>query len=325
VIAIVGPTGSGKTALAIHLAKKLDAEIISCDSRGIYKNLPALTAVPPGHWTPQKISNRKSQIVNLYVTKEGIPYHFVDFLSPTKRFDAYTYSQRAKKLIADILKRKKICIVAGGSGFYFRALTNGFHPLPGANEKIRKNIESLLQKRGLPYLAQQLQAKDPTTYKNIDTKNPRRVARALEICLILGKPLSRYLQETPRSRPLTAPVKAFYLQWPKEKLRKRINRRVQEGFSAMVEEVWKLNKKFGLSTVRLPAFESLLAEPILCHLKGEISQNQAMEDCARRDSNYAKKQRTWFKKEKNLITIQCSNNRFIERATSAILKEAIIA
>lgn len=311
-LSIVGPTASGKTDLALRLAKRLEAEIISCDSRGIYKGLPHLTAAPKGQWTG-----------GVYTTNKGIPYHFVDFLEPTKRYNAYTYAQAARALIAKTLERKRFTIVTGGSGFYYRSLIHGLNALPGANQKIRKHLESDVKMRGLSFLVQKLKLLDPNICKRLDTKNPRRVIRALELCLMLKTPLSRYLQTQSASNGFPYPYKSFLVVWPKEILAARITKRVSQGFDARVKELLKLKTKYGSQTPRLPAFEALMAKPIWKFINGQISKKEAELLCARNDLNYAKRQRTWFKKEKNLIPIKADSRHFLKKATSAILKSVI--
>lgn len=254
----------------------MNAEIISCDSRGAYKGVKALTAVP--------------------FSTSGIPYHLADFLSPKKRWDASSYAKTARKLIAQILKRKPFVIVAGGSGFYYRALMHGLSPLPAPDPKLRKKLESKLSREGLPSLARELKTRDPQTYQRIDIFNPRRVIRALELTYLLKGPIGAHLDKTD---PLPYPFLGFHLQWPKDILKQRIALRARKYFNRMKIEVKSLSR-YG---VKAPIWEALLAAPIQRHLKGETSREEALRECAKADMEYAKRQMTWFKKEAGLITI----------------------
>ncbi|MEK7287460.1 MAG: tRNA (adenosine(37)-N6)-dimethylallyltransferase MiaA [Elusimicrobiota bacterium] len=314
VIAILGPTASGKTALAIHLAKILKTQIVSCDSRGIYKGLPSLTAVPEGRWV------KKARTNEIYETNEGIPYHLVDFLDPRERWSAHLFGKAARPLLKTILSRSPWAIVAGGSGFYWRALSQGFSPAPDPDPQLRLRLENRLRQEGLESLGIELQRRDPAAYERLDAKNPRRVLRALELCLQLGQPLSLYRKAHPACPALPWKFKAFYLNRPAAQIKERISKRIQDSWDKMLGEVRRMETLYGEKTPHLAAFEALLAEPIWKLQKGRSTPEEAMADCVRADYQYSKRQRSWFRQEKDLIPIAPEPN-FLQQASEFILHE----
>ncbi|MEK6543256.1 MAG: tRNA (adenosine(37)-N6)-dimethylallyltransferase MiaA [Elusimicrobiota bacterium] len=294
IIAIVGPTAAGKTAIAIALAKHLKTEVVSCDSRSFYKGLKTITATPAGHW--QTRGKKK-----VYVTDEGVVYHLVDFLDPRKRWDARTFTGRARRLLREITVKTGSAIVAGGSGFYYRALFHGLTTLPGADPSYRRRLEAQIASKGLPYLSERLKKTDPATWTTLDHCNPRRVVRALELCHSLGMPLSRFLAAKKPPQPLKHA--AFYVDWSKKALDKRIASRIKDGFPAMTDEARRFMQTHGDRAATLPASEALLLRPLIDHCNNAIDATTAIAACYKRDSGYAKRQRTWFKKEPSLVTI----------------------
>lgn len=314
-IAILGPTASGKTALAIHLAQLLKTEIVSIDSRGIYQGLPALTAVPNGQWR-QPAGGK-----NIYVTEEGIPYHLVDFLHPSERWSAHRFREAAIERLDDIFSRREFAIVAGGSGFYWRALSQGLTPSPEPDPEIRQRLEDKLQREGLAPLAQELRDLDPATCLALDLQNPRRVVRALELCIQLGEPLSQYRRRRPAEAGLPWAFKAFYLDWPSAGLKERIGERAQRYLPVFLEEIRRLESQYGPQTPHLAAFEALLADPIWELSKGSISASEALAQCVKTDYHYAKRQRTWFRREPDLIKIPCAGPDYLQNAAGVILNQ----
>lgn len=319
IIAILGPTASGKTALAIHLAQIIKTEIVSCDSRGIYKGLKRLTAVPPGRW-------RKRLTPHAYVTQEGVPYHLADFLDPSRQWDAAKFAASAKEKITKILSHKDRAIIAGGSGFYWRALAHGLGETPPVDQKLRNRLTRELAAKGLASLAAQLRRLDPATYRLIDRQNPRRVQRSLELCLQLKQPLSEF-RKNQQTNPLPWRWKAFYLNWPAAVIKARITQRTKTNFSQMAEEVRRAQKKWGKKFLDMPGSQSLLARPVADYLNRKITKEAALRQCIALDYGYSKRQRTWFRKEKNLIPINFSeraaqNERvFLKEAARQVLKE----
>ncbi|MBI2069428.1 MAG: tRNA (adenosine(37)-N6)-dimethylallyltransferase MiaA [Elusimicrobia bacterium] len=294
VVAILGPTASGKTALAVRLAKRLGAEVVSCDSRNFYKGLHALTSTPAGRWTDDG---------KTFTVDDAVPYHLVDFLDHRQRWDAQQYATAAREVLDDIFSRSRCAIVAGGSGFYWRALNQGLDEAPPVDDSLRRELNQRLNNEGLPALSEELKRLDPKTHQSIDRQNPRRVLRALELCRQLGRPLSEI-----RSGPKTEknhfwPHAAFYLDWPRSALKQRIERRIRRFLGSMTEELNGLKNKHGESIRQWPVFESLSAEPVWDMIHGRISREETVARSIKLEFAYARRQETWFKKEKNLVKI----------------------
>lgn len=223
---IVGPTAIGKSALAVALAKKLDGEILSADSMLVYQGMDIGTAKP----TPKE--------------RGGIPHHGIDLIPPTKSFSVFAYRQYALKAVRGIVKRGKIPIVAGGTGFYIRALLEGLSPLPGTNAQIRGKLEREAQEKGLPALYRRLLKIDPSRARAIGPHNQRRIIRALEIYLTSGKKPSRADRKTPGLRQLGYRPIVIGIHRDREALYGKINRRVDAMFrKGLVREVKRLGRK----------------------------------------------------------------------------------
>jgi tRNA dimethylallyltransferase len=226
ILFIVGPTASGKSALAVALAKKLGGEVLSADSMLIYKGMDIGTAKP----------TKKE--------RGGIAHHGLDLIPPTKNFSVFAYRQFALKTIRDILKRGKVPIVAGGTGFYVRALLEGLSPLPGANASIREELEREAQEKGLPALYKRLSKLDPARAKSVGPHNQRRIVRALEIYLVSGRKASESVKKTPGLLELGYKPVVIGLHRDRETLYRKINRRVEVMFrKGLVREVKKLSRK----------------------------------------------------------------------------------
>ncbi|MFC1521745.1 tRNA (adenosine(37)-N6)-dimethylallyltransferase MiaA [Elusimicrobiota bacterium] len=279
------------------MAKSLNAEIVSCDSRQIYKGLPALCDTPKGAW-------RKTNGHRLFLSKNNIPYHLVDKLEPWQRWDAHKFSKEAARTIKNVLKKKKWAIVAGGSGFYFRSIFSGLSELPKIKPGLRKKIANDLKRYGLERLISRLVKIDPQTASKIDTKNPRRVSRALELCLAIKGKLSTHLKNRNIKPACSYPYIAFYIDWPKNLLDKRIESRLRANISRMLKEMNSLKKRFNSRRMRsLPLFESIGAKALYQHSCAAMERNDALAQTLKSTKQYSKRQRTWFKKEKDLIPI----------------------
>ncbi|MFA7255198.1 MAG: tRNA (adenosine(37)-N6)-dimethylallyltransferase MiaA [Candidatus Omnitrophota bacterium] len=226
VLFIVGPTASGKSALAVALAKKLDGEILSADSMLVYKGMDIGTAKP----------TKKE--------RGDIPHYGLDLIPPTKSFSVFAYRQYALKVLKDIVRRGKIPIVAGGTGFYVRALLEGLSPLPGTHAAIRAKLEREAQAKGLPALYKRLRKLDPRRAKAIGPHNQRRIIRALEIYLASGKKPSEPAPKTPGLRELGYKPFVIGLHRDREALYQKINQRVDTMFrKGLVREVTRLARK----------------------------------------------------------------------------------
>ena len=274
VIAVVGPTASGKTKLAIELAHKLDGEIISADSRLVYKGFDIASAKPT------------------LEEREGIPHHLIDIVEPEFDYSAGKFAEDAKIAIQDILSRDKTPIVAGGTGLYFRVLLEHYD-LP----KVETNYElrAKLEKRTREALLEELEKVDKITYERVKDANFRRIVRAMELITLLEKPLSEVqIQKEPEYD-----VKWIMPEIPsREWLYDRINKRVDVMHEMeIVEETKALIKKHGrISNI----IDTIGYKEILTYLDGESTLEEALDKLRQHTRNYAKRQLTWFRKNPNL-------------------------
>jgi len=339
-VVILGPTASGKTDIALKLAKKFSAEggsasggngveIISADSRAIYKEMDIGTAkaVP-------KIRNPKSEIRNGYIIN-GIPHYIINIVRPDQEFTVAQFKQKAIKIIKNIQGRKKIPFLVGGTGLYISAIVDNLKiPQVLPDSKLRQKLERLVKNRGLNFLWQKLIGLDPAAQKFVDKNNPRRVIRALEVCLKTKKPFSELRK---MGKPLFN-VLQIGVKLPRRTLYKKINTRVDKMIEmGLVDEVKKLIKKY---PVNLPAFSGIGYKEIISYLypvksrkagispraklfnrvKGEISLPEAVDLIKKNTRHYAKRQITWFKRDKRIKWIK--DVKTAEKLIKNFLKES---
>lgn len=310
IIVILGPTSSGKSDVAIRLAQKFDGEIISADSRQIYRGMDIgtgkvagghspviLSKVPQGGTKPRDLSIKKVFI------SEGVPHHMIDIIGPRTNFSAAQFKKKADKIIADIIRREKLPIICGGTGFWIKAIIDNItYPEVKPNWKLRKE----LSKKTTPELFKILKKLDSRRAKNIDRKNKVRLIRAVEICEKINKVPPLPLGEDGR-RPSERKDYKFLqigVNLTKEKLYKNIEKRLKKRFEAgMIEEVKKL-KKQGLSWKKIQSFGLgyfLIPE----YLDGRIkSKKELFEKIFQAEKDYAKRQLTWFKRDKKIKWIE---------------------
>ena len=275
VIAIVGPTASGKTALAIEIAQKRNGEIISADSRLVYKGFDIASAKPT-------IEER-----------EGIPHHLIDIVEPEFDYSAGDYARDGKKAIEDVLSRGKTPIVAGGTGLYFRVLLEHYNlPQVDTNYDLREELEQ----RTKEDLTEELKKLDKTAYENLtpDTSK-RRVIRILELIKTLNKPLSEIeTQKEPEYDVEWIIPEMPSREWLYDRINKRVDIMYEQG---IVEETKTLLEKHG----RISNFtETIGYKEILMYLDGIWSLDEALDKLKQHTRNYAKRQLTWFRKNPNL-------------------------
>jgi tRNA dimethylallyltransferase len=292
VILIVGPTGSGKTEVAVELCHKLPAEIISADSRQVYKYLSIGTNKPIGKWEN-----------NEYIYK-GIPYHLVDFLEPYLCYDASRFYNDTSLLISKIWSKNKVSLIVGGTGLYIKTITEGISVLPKKNEEIRGYLSQLVNLYGKNYLYTMLKTFDPQRAKEIHPNNIQRIIRSLEIILQTGKPFTQIVSENPKTKPYDTII--FGLYYDKKILFNRIYERTKQMFqNGIIEETRQLLSQ-GFSET-LPAFSSIGYNWIIKYIKGEISLEYAEKNFVKDTMEYIKRQMVWFKKDKNIQWINCEN------------------
>ena len=288
-IIISGPTAVGKTAVALHLAKKLNYSIISVDSRQIYKGLNVGTAAPLGTWKGGK-----------YLV-EGVPYYLVDFLPIDETFDVSRFISMARE-IAD--KENNKVIFTGGSGMYFQNYFCGMDNLPKADLILRARLAREADMYGREHLHKRLQEVDPQSAKEIPFQNIHRLIRALEIYELTGKPASVLKSGKLKQEITKDNAHFFYLDMPKEQLCERIIKRTGLIFEPMVQEAkTALNSGFKEFS---PGLKSLGYPQAISYLKGEIPAEQAKEQITILTRQYAKRQRTWFGRYQEKQTIFCA-------------------
>jgi len=282
-IAIVGPTASGKSALAVQAALRLDGEIINCDSLQLYRELQIGTGKPSDQET------------------ESVPHHLYDFLNPNEIYSAGRYMDDARRACHRVRNRGKIPFVVGGTGLYLRALLKGVFEGPSRCEIVRDRLEKMVQRYGLARLNRLLAHLDPPTAQKIGAGDRRRLIRALEIYFLTGTPIS-LLQE--RRKPISGyRVLKIGLNLCRTVLHNRIEFRVREMFrGGLLDEVDRLLRK-GYDE-RCKAFEALGYRYALQTLRGEMKLEDAIELTSRDTRRYAKRQMTWFRREDRMQWIQ---------------------
>ncbi len=285
IIVIVGPTASGKSDLAIRLAKKVRGEIISADSRQVYVGLDIGTGKVPR----DRIKNKELRIKEFY--SGGVRHHLLDVASPKRQFSVSRYKKLAEKAIRDIVKRGKVPIICGGTGLYIDTLL-GKMPIPEVppNWELRQKLE----KKSTEELFAQLKKLDPSRAKTIDPSNPRRLIRALEIVLTTKKPVPPL---APRRYPLAPSYTVLWLgiNPGKEILAKRIEKRLDQRLKqGMIKEVSKLHQS-GVSCERLESF-GLEYRWVAQYLQKKIPPTEMRGGLLRNIVRYSKRQMTWFKR-----------------------------
>jgi len=275
-IAIVGPTAVGKTALAIHIAEKYKTEILSADSRQFYKEMEIGTAKP-----------NASEL-------NRIPHHFVNNLSIHDAYNAGKYEKEALICLDKLFSTYDTAIMVGGSGLFVNALCNGFDELPDADDSLRTKYDTILKEQGIAVIQQELQEKDPIYYEMVDKNNPRRLIRALEVIHNTGLPYSQFRKKEAKTRSFS--VCKIGLTMDKEELRKRIDKRVDEMFAmGWLEECMKLYPYKELNALRTVGYTELFD-----FIEGKADWDTTVQNIKTNTWHYAKRQLTWFKKDKDV-------------------------
>ena len=265
---IVGPTAVGKTDLAVELAERCGAEIISADAFQIYEGFDLLTAKPSAE------------------QRRRVAHHLVGEIPASESYDVARYLVAARRILADSSQKRPV-IVVGGSGLYVKALTHGLAQLPGANPEVREKLERL----GLDELLALLRSHDPVAAITIDARNRRRLVRAVEVCLLSGKPFSSFRTQWEKSDP--AGLRGIFLYRDRDELSGRIDQRVDRMFSlGVTAEAQAVPPDLSATAERMLG----LAE-VQAHVAGRLSLQNCKDQIAVATRRYAKRQVTWFKRE----------------------------
>ena len=275
-IVVVGPTGSGKSALAVELAKHYGAPIISTDSRQVYRGLPIGTAQP----TADELAAAK--------------HYFIADREVDDNFNCGRYETEALALLEELFKDNRYVVAVGGSGLYVKALCEGMDSLPEADDAVREMLKSRLESEGIGSLVEELRRLDPKYAEEVDLCNPARVMRALEVCLTTGKPYSEQRSGTVAERWFN--IVKIGTDMPRDVLYERIDRRVdmmvEEG---LVEEARAMYPKRALNSLQTVGYREMFD-----YFDGTISLAEAIELVKRNSRRYAKRQLTWFRRDESI-------------------------
>ncbi len=277
-ILLLGPTGSGKTALSLALGARFGGEIVSCDSVAVYRGMELGTAKPTRE------------------ERTRLPHHLIDVADPDQPFTAGEYSRRARAALREIACRGRLPIVTGGTGLYLRALTDGLFAGPARQDELRTRLRRSVQRHGNAWLHRLLARLDPASAARIHANDAPKLMRAIEVCLAARQPLSQVLGDAAQARdPLTGfRLLRIGLNPPRPELYARLNRRCAEMFSAgLVEETRALLDRYG----PVKALDSLGYRQALRVLRGSESIEAAIQAAQQGHRNYAKRQLTWFRRE----------------------------
>ena len=300
VVAILGPTATGKSALALALAERFQGEIVNCDSTAVYRGFDIGTDKVP-------LSERR-----------GIPHHLIDVADPTEVYTAARYAADATRAIRSTLDRGHLPLLVGGTGFYYRAVTRGLFPGPGADPAVRGRLERIADRRGVAFLHHMVQRLDPASGRRILVRDRKRLVRALEVYFLTGRPLTAHFAET--VSPLDfCEVVPIGLRIPAALTSARVTRRVEEQFArGLMDEVHGLLAHGVPETAR--PFGGLVYRQAIELLHGVRDDNATRALIAQENRRYARRQLIWFRKEPNLVWLDGPGEQsaVIERAARAL-------
>ena len=283
VAAVLGPTASGKSALGLALAERFGGEIINCDSTAVYRGFDIGT---------DKL---------ILEQRRGIPHHLIDVADPTEVYTAAQFARDTERTIRDIHRRGRLPIVVGGTGFYYRALTRGLFPGPGADDAMRARLERIAARKGPECLHRLLQRVDAASAARIMPRDRKRLVRALEVYFSTGRPLTAHFADT-RSLIADCDVAAVALHIPAALTADRVARRVDDQFTrGIVDEVRGLLAR-GVPPAARP-FGGLVYRQVMELLRGVRDEPATHALIVQENRRYARRQLIWFRKEPNLIWI----------------------
>ena len=280
-VAVLGPTATGKSALALGLAARFDGEIINCDSTAVYRGFD--------------IGTDKVAVDG----RRGIAHHVIDIVEPTDEYTAAQYAADAAAAVRAVRARGRLPVLVGGAGFYYRALTRGLFPGPGRDVALRRRLERIARRRGGATLHRMLQRADVKSAERIQLGDLKRIIRALEVFHLTGRPLTAHFADTVPPLP-EFDLFAFGLRLPAAQISERVERRVDQQFSrGLLDEVRGLLAQGVPETAR--PFGGLVYRQALEHLHGVRDEGATRRLIAQENRHYARRQMTWFRKEPNVV------------------------
>jgi tRNA dimethylallyltransferase len=275
ILTIVGPTATGKTELAMRIAQRISGEIISADSRQIFKYLDIGTAKPS------------------VAQRQAVQFHLIDFVEPDEDYSCGQFARDAAEKIRDMKQERRVPIVCGGTGLYIKALFHPLHDLPRSDKDTKHRLRAMLDKHGLGYMYEKLLRVDPGWAKKVKPQDKQRILRGLEVHEITGKPMTDWVRKQRKS----AEFHPYYigLNLPRTQLYARIDQRfdtmIDQGLIAEVNDLLARGFNPGSSALRTIGYKEIIK-----HLQGDLTLDAAIAKAKQRTRNYAKRQMTWFSK-----------------------------
>ena len=308
-IAILGPTATGKSALGLAIAERFNGEIINCDSTAVYRGFDIGTDKVP------------------FEQRRGIPHHLIDIADPTDEYTAAQFARDAAGVVADLHAKGKLPIVVGGTGFYYRALTRGLFPGPGKDAELRERLEAIARKKGVETLHRMVTRVDPESGARIQARDLKRLVRALEVYFQTGKPLTAHFDDTVSPLGPDVTIGAIALRMPAPWLADRLARRVDEQFEAGLLDEIRALLAAGVPPDARP-FGGLVYRQAMEHLRGVRDEASTRALIAQENRKYARRQLIWFRKEPNLVwfdgpgtNAEVQDSVFRELAARDLLKD----
>ena len=286
-IVLLGATGVGKTDVSIGLAQSLHTEIVSCDSRQLYREMRIGTAVPTA-----------AQLA-------AVPHHFIASHSVHEPYTAGKYEIEALELLSQLFQQKDVVVMTGGSGLYIDALCNGIDDFPETIPGLRESLMQRIESEGLETLRHELKVIDPESYRQLDLMNPHRIVRALEVSLSTGKPYSSFKKESRKTRPFR--IVKIGLQRPREELYHRINLRTLQ----MMDEGWEAEARALYPFRHLPALNTVGYKELFDYFAGKTTFSEAIALIQQHTRNYAKKQISYWGRDKEISWINADETEKI--------------
>ena len=304
-VAIVGPTATGKSTLGIEIAERFGGEVISCDSTAVYRGFDIGTDKVP-------LEDRR-----------GIPHHLIDVVDPHENYSAARYATDAAAVIFETSARGRLPILVGGTGLYYRALTRGLFPGPGRDSDLRERFSALSDRYGVERLHRLLHYIDPESADRIHARDVKRLIRALEVYYLTGRPLTRHFEET-RSLLAGYSIVGIALRQSSETTAVKVARRVEDQLNeGLVDEVRCL-RDAGIPDSAAP-FGGMVYRQVLAFLNGVGTEESTQDDIIRANRRYARRQLIWFRKEPNLHWIQVDDGPvYACRVAEQIVREHVV-